>query len=100
VDKVQSAEQGTIRVISDTGGDVTAGARTLRHAANQEPAPQKTATPAAEPAPESKADQKATAPRTSCSLPMRPKKARALLRAKMNQLNAGFDPRLRRLALP
>jgi hypothetical protein len=58
VDKVQSAEQGTIRVISDTGGDVTAGARTLRHAANQEPAPQKTATPAAEPAPESKADQK------------------------------------------
>lgn len=99
VDKVQSAEQGTIRVISDTGGDVTAGARTLRHAANQEPAPQKTATPAAEPAPESKADQKGYGTQNKLFTADAAEKARALLRAKMNQLNAGFDPEIAQAGL-
>ena len=77
VDTVQSKEQGTVRVVTESGGDYTVGARNLRHV-------EKDATP-----PPAKPDAFAgnklfTADKVEA--------ARARLKEKMNRINSGIDP--------
>lgn len=88
VDKVQDKDQGTVRVIADSGADYTVAARNLRKV---QPGAQSASEPT--PAPAASASSTSTAfADNKLFTADKVEAARARLREKMGRLNSGVDP--------